>query len=122
MDYDKDNIFAKILAGDIPCEPVYEDEWAMAFPDISPQCPVHILVIPKGAYISMDDFSERGSADEIAGFFRAVGKVAKRAGVDKTGYRIIANHGTDAHQEVNHFHVHILGGKDLRRGILPKKV
>jgi len=120
MSYDVNNIFAKILSGDIPCDPIYQDEWAFAFPDISPQTPVHILVIPKNAYTSMADFSEKGSADEIVGFFRAVGKVAKSAGLDETGYRIIANHGEDAHQEVEHFHIHILGGKDMHRGILPR--
>jgi len=120
MAYDVNNIFAKILSGDIPCNPIFQDEWALAFPDISPQCPVHILVIPKNAYISMADFSAKGSAEEVAGFFRAVGKVAKNAGLDETGYRIIANHGEDAHQEVAHFHVHVLGGKDMHRGILPR--
>lgn len=110
MAYDTDNIFAKILRGEIPCDKVYEDEFALAFKDISPQRPTHILVIPKGAYLSLDDFSVEASADEQAGFVRALGAVARQAGVAETGYRIIGNTGEHGHQEVPHFHVHILGG------------
>ena len=117
--YDNDNIFAKILRGEIPCTKVYEDEHALAFNDINPQAPVHVLVIPKGAYVSMEDFSAQASAEEIAGFVRAVGTVARDLGLVDPGYRILANHGRDGHQEVPHFHVHLFGGKDLGRMIKP---
>lgn len=113
MAYDSDNIFAKILRGEIPCDKVYEDDHALAFNDISPQAPVHILVIPKGEYVSMDDFTASAPADAIAGLYRAVGEVARRAGVAETGYRTIANTGDDGGQEVAHFHIHILGGKRI---------
>jgi diadenosine tetraphosphate (Ap4A) HIT family hydrolase len=113
MAYDDDNIFAKILRGEIPCTKVYEDDHALAFNDINPQAPVHVLVIPKGKYVSMDDFSANGSAEEVAGFFRAVGKVARDLKLAGPGYRILANHGADAHQEVPHFHIHIFGGRKL---------
>lgn len=112
-DYDPNNPFAKILRGEIPCKKVHEDEFALAFHDIHPQAPVHVLVIPKGAYASMDDFSARATEAEIAGFFRAVGTVARQLGLAAPGYRVLANHGADAHQEVFHFHVHIFGGRDL---------
>lgn len=111
--YDPDNPFARILRGEIPCKKVHEDEFALAFHDIHPQAPVHVLVIPKGAYASMDDFSARATEAEIAGFFRAVGAAARRLGLAAPGYRVLANHGADAHQEVFHFHVHIFGGRDL---------
>jgi histidine triad (HIT) family protein len=111
--YDGQNIFAKILRGEIPNRTVYEDEWALAFHDIAPQAPTHILVIPKGAYVSWDDFSARGSDAEIAGFIRAVGHVARDQGLVEPGYRLLANTGLDAHQEVPHLHVHIFGGKAL---------
>jgi diadenosine tetraphosphate (Ap4A) HIT family hydrolase len=117
MAYDPENVFAKILQGEIPCNKVYEDDWALAFHDIQPQAPVHVLVIPKGAYVSLDDFSENGSADEIAGFFRAVGSVARQLGVVGDGYRFLSNNGADAHQEVMHLHVHIFAGRDLGRMI-----
>ncbi|MEK9752343.1 MAG: histidine triad nucleotide-binding protein [Rhodospirillaceae bacterium] len=113
MAYDDQNVFAKIIRGEIPCKKVHEDEWSLAFHDIAPQAPTHILVIPKGAYVSMDDFSAKASAAELAGFMRAVGKVARDAGAVDGGYRILANHGRDAHQEVPHFHVHIFAGRDL---------
>lgn len=113
LPYDDQNIFAKILRGEIPSTPIYDDEWAYAFPDINPQAPRHILVIPKGAYVSWDDFSARASEAEIAGFVRAVGKVARDAGVVESGYRLLANTGTDSHQEVPHLHVHIFAGKPL---------
>ena len=99
MAYDQNNIFARILRGEIPCKKVFENEHALAFHDINPQAPLHILVIPKGAYVSMDDFSEKASAAEIVGFVRAVGDVARDQGVAETGYRILANHGHDGHQE-----------------------
>ena len=111
--YDDQNIFAKILRKEIPSTAIYEDEWAYAFPDINPQSPTHILVIPKGAYVSWDDFSASASAEEIAGFVRAVGHVAREAGVVEPGYRLLANIGHDGHQEVPHLHVHIFAGKPL---------
>jgi len=113
MAYDENNVFAKILRGELPCDKVYEDDWALAFKDIQPQAPTHILVVPKGAYVSMDDFAAKASEAEIAGFFRAVGTVAREAGAVDGGYRMLANHGRDAHQEVPHFHVHIFAGRDL---------
>ncbi len=119
MAYDNQNIFAKILRGEIPCDKVYEDDYALAFRDINPQAPVHVLVIPKGAYLSFDDFSAQASAEEITGFVRAAGKVARDLGLVEPGYRALANHGADAHQEVPHFHLHLFGGKDLGRMIKP---
>lgn len=119
MAYDDQNIFAKILRGEIPCNKVYEDDYALAFHDIQPQAPVHVLVIPKGPYVSMADFSAQGSEAEVAGFFKAVGEVARQLELDEPGYRIIANHGADAHQEVMHFHMHIFGGRSMR-GMVPK--
>lgn len=113
MAYDPENIFAKILRGEIPCDKVYEDDAALAFRDINPQAPTHVLVIPKGSYVSMDDFSDNASEAEIAGFFRAVGKIARDQGAVEAGYRFLANNGKDAHQEVSHFHVHIFAGRDL---------
>ncbi|MCF6216378.1 MAG: histidine triad nucleotide-binding protein [Emcibacter sp.] len=113
MTYDSDNIFAKILRGEIPCDKVYEDEFSLAFHDINPQAPVHILVIPKGEYVSMADFTANAPSDLIAGFFRAVGQVAREGDLEDPGYRILANAGDDAHQEVPHLHVHIFGGKRL---------
>lgn len=111
--YDPSNIFARILRGEVACERVYEDEWALAFRDIAPQAPTHLLVIPKGAYASWDDFSARASAAEIAGFVRAVGQVARAAGLVEPGYRLLANVGRNAGQEVGHLHVHIFAGRPL---------
>jgi histidine triad (HIT) family protein len=111
--YDSQKIFAKILRGEIPNKTVYEDEWALAFHDINPQAPVHVLVIPKGAYVSWDDFSAQAGADEITGFIRAVGIVAREAGLVEPGYRLLANVGGHGHQEVPHLHVHLFGGKPL---------
>ena len=111
--YDDDNIFAKILRQEIPSTPVYEDEFAYAFPDINPQAPTHILVIPKGRYVSWDDFSANASEAEIAGFVRAVGRIAREAGLVEPGYRLLANAGPDSHQEVPHLHVHIFAGRAL---------
>jgi len=111
--YDDSNIFAKILRGDLPSKTVYEDEWALAFHDIHPLAPVHILVIPKGPYVSWDDFSERASDEEIAGFVRAVGKIARDQQLVVQGYRLLANTGKRAGQEVPHLHVHIFGGQPL---------
>lgn len=111
--YDDDNIFARILRGEIPCDKVYEDDFALAFHDIAPQAPTHVLVIPKGRWVSNDDFTARASDAEIVGFWRAVGAVARQLGADGPGYRILANHGPDSHQEVPHFHVHIFSGRRL---------
>ena len=113
LPYDDQNIFAKILRGEIPNSTIYEDEWALAFHDINPQAPVHVLVVPKGAFVSWDDFSARGRDAEIAGFVRAVGAVARDLGLVEPGYRLLANTGLDAHQEVPHLHVHLFGGKPL---------
>ncbi len=113
LPYDNQNIFARILRGEIPCRKVREDEWSLAFHDINPQAPHHVLVIPKGAYVSWDDFSAKASEAEIAGFVRAVGAVARAAGLVETGYRLLANIGHDGHQEVPHLHVHIFAGKPL---------
>jgi histidine triad (HIT) family protein len=111
--YDNDNIFAKILREEIPCNKVYEDDYALAFHDINPLMPVHVLVIPKGAYVNLDDFSTRGSVEEMGGFLKAVGDVARLMGVDADGYRLVANNGRHANQEVPHFHVHIFGGRQV---------
>src|SRR5690606_28776373 len=111
--YDPNNIFAKILRGEIPNKTVYEDEFALAFHDINPQAPQHILVIPKGAYVSWDDFSARASDAEIAGFVRAVGQIAREAGMVEPGYRLLANVGQHGGQEVPHLHVHVFAGKHL---------
>jgi len=111
--YNDNNIFARILRGEIPSTRVYEDEHAIAFNDINPQAPTHILVIPRGPYVSWDDFSERASDAEIAGFVRAVGTVARAAGLVDPGYRLLANVGRDGHQEVPHLHVHVFAGKAL---------
>jgi diadenosine tetraphosphate (Ap4A) HIT family hydrolase len=111
--YDQSNIFARILRGEIPSKRVYEDEHALAFHDINPLAPAHILVIPKGSYVSWDDFSAKGSEAEIAGFVRAVGKVAREAGLIEEGYRLLANTGLNPGQEVPHLHVHIFAGRPL---------
>ncbi len=113
MAYDDNNIFARILRGEIPAKPVYEDEHVLAINDINPQAPTHILVMPKGKYVSFDDFSAKASDAEITAFMRATGKIARDAGVDVTGYRLIFNHGPHSHQEVPHLHVHILGGRPM---------
>jgi diadenosine tetraphosphate (Ap4A) HIT family hydrolase len=112
-DYDRNNVFARILRGEIPCREVFRDAFALAFHDIAPRAPVHVLVIPTGAYVSLADFSAHAPEGEIAGFWRAVGTVAKALGLEAPGYRILANMGFDAHQEVPHFHVHIFGGRPL---------
>ena len=111
--YDDSNIFARMLRGELPCKKVYEDPYALAFHDINPAAAVHILVIPKGRYVSWDDFSEHGSAEEIAGFVRAVGEVARAQGLVAPGYRLLANVGADGGQEVPHLHVHLFGGGRL---------
>jgi len=111
--YDDSNIFARILRGEIPSKRVYEDDYALAFHDINPAAPTHILVIPKGAYVSWDDFAAKASEVEIAGFVRAVGKVAREAGAVESGYRLLANTGLNSGQEVPHLHVHIFAGRPL---------
>lgn len=113
LPYDDQNIFAKILRGEIPATRVYEDQWAIAFHDIAPQAPVHILVIPTGAYVSWDDFSVNGTDAEIAGFVRAVGTVARTLNLVAPGYRLLANVGVQSGQEVPHLHVHLFGGRPL---------
>ena len=115
LSYDPSNIFARILRGEIPCRKVFEDDHVLAFHDINPQTPTHILVIPKGAYVSFDDFSARAPAEEIAAFVRAAGQIARDAGLAGPGYRVLSNIGRDGHQEVPHFHLHIFGGRPLGR-------
>jgi len=119
MAYDNNNIFAKILRGEIPAKKIYEDDFAVSFHDISPQAPSHILVIPKGAYESMDDFTAKASPEEIAGLFRALGNVARQEKLHETGYRVIANCGINGGQEVPHLHLHLLGGRKLGRMVQP---
>ena len=111
--YDESNIFARILRGELPCNKVFEDEHALAFHDINPVAPVHILVIPKGAYVSWDDFSAKAPDSEVTGFVRAVGTVARQQGMEVGGYRLLANTGKRAGQEVPHLHVHLFGGEPL---------
>ena len=111
--YDQNNIFARILRGEIPCKKVYEDDSALAFHDINPQAPIHVLVIPKGPYVSMADFTANAPDSLVLGFFRAVGKVAADLELVEPGYRILANHGINSHQEVPHLHIHIFGGRKL---------
>ena len=119
MAYDTDNVFAKILRGEIPADKVYEDDHVLAFHDIAHLMPVHVLVIPKGPYVSMDDFSAQASDAEIAAFVRAVGKVARDMGVAEDGYRLVTNTGPHANQEVMHFHVHVFGGRQMG-GVRPR--
>ncbi len=113
LPYDDSNIFARILRGEIPSKTVYEDEFALAFHDIAPAAPLHILVIPKGPYVSWDDFSAKASEPEIAGFVRAIGTVARDNGLVAPGYRVLANTGAHGGQEVPHLHVHLFGGQAL---------
>ena len=113
MAYDPNNIFAKILRGEIPCNKVYEDQFALAFHDIHPQAPVHVLVIPKGDYVSLADFSTSAPADLIAGYVRAIGKVADQLGIVEDGFRALFNAGANAGQEVPHLHIHLFAGKKL---------
>jgi len=113
MSYNPDNIFAKILKGDLPCQRVYEDEHVLAFNDINPKAPTHVLILPKGAYTSLLDFSVRATSDEIAIFFQTVAKIAELLKMHEKGFRLVSNTGIDAGQEVPHFHVHLLGGQKL---------
>ena len=119
MSYDPNNIFAKILRGEIPCDKVHETDHALAFRDINPQTPVHVLVIPKGAYLDLTDFAANASAGEIAGFVRALGETAQMLGITGDGYRALTNIGEHGLQEVPHFHVHLFGGQPLGRMIKP---
>jgi len=113
LPYDDANVFAKILRGELPCNKVYEDDHALAFHDIRPQAPVHVLVIPKQPYVSWDDFTAQASDAEIAGFMRAVGNVTRRLELDTPGYRLMVNMGGHGHQEVPHLHFHIFGGRQF---------
>jgi orotate phosphoribosyltransferase len=113
MAYDSNNIFARILRGEIPCDKVFENDYALAFRDINPQAPVHVLVIPKADYVDLDDFTANAPSDLIAGFFRAVGEVARDGGLVEDGYRALANNGRNAHQEVPHLHIHLFAGRPL---------
>ncbi|MBZ9811128.1 MULTISPECIES: histidine triad nucleotide-binding protein [unclassified Mesorhizobium] len=119
--YDQSNIFARILRGEIPSALVYEDEFAVAFHDINPQAPVHILVVPRGPYVSWDDFTAKAPDAEVAGFMRAVGEVARQAGLVANGYRLLVNVGQHGHQEVPHLHVHIFGGRQFHDMVPPEK-
>jgi histidine triad (HIT) family protein len=111
--YDDTNIFARILRGELPCKRIYEDDFALAFHDIHPRAPIHVLVIPKTPHVSLADFTAFATPEQIAGFFAAVGRVAKQLNLEDPGYRILANMGANGHQEVPHFHVHIFGGRPL---------
>ncbi len=113
MAYDKNNVFAKILRGEIPCTAIDEDEHTLSFADINPQAPVHILVIPKGPYTDWSHFTVNASGEEITAFVRAINRVANIMGISKTGYRVISNIGFDGHQEVPHLHMHVLGGAPI---------
>ena len=116
--YDPNNVFARILRGEIPCKKVYEDDHVLAFHDVNPQAPIHILVIPKGAYVSWDDFSAKAPDAEIAAFVRAAGTIARELGADEKGYRVLANAGADGGQEVPHFHLHLFAGRPLGRMVV----
>ena len=111
--YDQNNIFARILRGELPCNKVHEDEFSLAFHDIRPQAPVHVLVIPKGPYVSWDDFTAKAGDGEVAGFMRSVGHVTRMLELDGPGYRLMVNMGSHGHQEVPHLHVHIFGGRQF---------
>lgn len=111
--YDDQNVFAKILRGELPCTKVYEDEWTLAFNDIAPLAPVHILVIPKGPYVSWDDFTGKASDAEITGFVRAIGQIARDNDLVDDGFRLLANTGRNSGPEIPHLHVHLFGGRPL---------
>ena len=121
-DYDDHNIFARLLRGEIPSRRVYEDEWAVAFHDVAPQAALHVLVVPRGRYVSLADFTRDGSDAEIAGFFRAVGTVARQLGLEPPGYRMLANVGDHGGQEVPHLHVHLFGGEALSQRMVNPRV
>ena len=111
--YDKNNIFAKIIKGDIPCSKIYEDDSVLAFKDINPVADIHVIVVPRGEYISFNDFCLKAGSEIVASFFKRVQKIAEELNIVDSGYRLIMNHGSDASQSVDHFHVHIIGGKAL---------
>jgi len=113
MVYERDNVFARILRGELPCTKIYEDEHVLAFRDIRPQAPSHVVLIPKGEYVAADDFAEKASDAELAAFMRAIARIAQAEGIAESGFRLIANAGRDGHQEVPHFHLHLVGGRDL---------
>jgi len=113
MAYDRNNVFARLVRGELPCTKVHEDEHVLAFRDIAPQAPSHVVLIPKGEYVSAEDFSTKASDAELAAFMRAIGKIAAAEGLAEGGFRLIANAGRDGHQEVPHFHMHVVGGRDL---------
>ena len=115
MAYDDQNVFAKILRGEIPSSTIYEDEHCLCFADVNPQAPVHILVIPKGAYVDWNDFATTASPEEITAFTRAIHRVAEKTGIIESGYRVISNIGKNGHQEVPHLHMHVLGGGPIGR-------
>ena len=119
--YDDSNIFARLLRGEIPSRRIYEDEWAVAFHDIAPQAAVHVLVVPRGRYVSWADFARDGSDAELAGFVRAVGTVARQLGLEEAGYRALANVGHHGGQEVPHFHVHLFGGEAMSQRMVQKR-
>ena len=124
MSYDTNNIFAKILRKEIPCDKIYENDHVLAFKDINPQAKIHVLLIPKGAYVNMDDFSQNAKNDEIVALTRALGEVTKIVGLSSysegKGYRYIGNNGPDGGQEVPHLHFHIIGGEPLGRMVSKK--
>ena len=117
--YDDQNIFAKILRGEIPNDTVLETEHSLAFRDIRAQAPVHVLVIPRGAYVCFDHFAQEASDAEVLDYVRAVGEVCRMEGVEENGFRMIANAGEHGLQEVPHLHVHILAGRSLGRMLEP---
>ena len=123
--YDNQNIFAKILRGEIPCDKIYEDDYVLSFKDISPQAPSHILVIPKGPYKDINDFSKNANNEELIGFNRAISIIADQLKLSEesggTGYRLISNAGSDSHQEVPHLHIHLLAGRKLGPMLIPEK-
>ena len=116
MNYDENNIFAKILRNEIPCNKIYEDDYVLSFHDISPQKKIHALVIPKGKYIDLDDFSLKASSDEMVGLLKGINKVAKKLGISTEvgqGYRALSNISIDGGQEVPHLHFHLFGGEKI---------
>ena len=117
MTYDKNNIFAKILRGEIPCKKIYEDDYVLAFHDVNPQKKIHALIIPKGEYVNLDDFSSNATEKEIVGLIKGIGEVAKKLGVSEAvkggRYRSLVNVGANGGQEVPHLHYHIFGGEKV---------
>ena len=118
MSYDSSNVFAKIIRKEISCKVVYEDDEILAFNDVTPAAPIHVLIVPKKEYVSFDDFASKASHLMIADFFKKIKEIANDLGLQKDGYRIISNHGKYANQTVEHFHVHLLSGRSLG-GLVP---